>query len=618
MGTNQSDVGSFDASAFLAQVSGRPGVYIYRDADDKVLYVGKAKNLKKRVSSYFRKTALPTRTMLMVSKIASAETHQTHTEAEALLLENNLIKQYRPHYNVLLKDDKSYPYIRLLTQTRSPWLTRYRGSRSRPGRYFGPFPSSSAVTETLNTLERIFKLRQCTETVFKHRSRPCLQYQIKRCSAPCVGRISDDDYAEDVRQAVAFLEGRDHHLTRDLGEKMETASERLDFEAAAIYRDRIAALQRIQATQYVTGQQGNADVIAVAAEGGMACFYVSNIRHGRLLGGRYHIERNQLQWNESDLLRAFVPQHYIGQTLPDEILLSAPLPEAGLITEALYLEKQSSRNAEKKPRRVEIKHQCRGHRLRWIKSAKINADDYLRQTLASHSTLASQYQALADALNFDQPPQRMECFDISHTGGEKTVASCVVFDSNGALKSDYRRFNINDIEPGDDYAAMKQVLTRRYKRLIEEEAPLPDLIIVDGGKGQLRQATEVLGELQRSDIPLLGVSKGPERKAGEEQLHLAGDPRPILLGSHAPALHLIQQIRDEAHRFAITGHRQRRAKKITTSPLEQISGIGEKRRQKLLKHFGGLQEVKNAGIEDLAKVSGLNNQLAQKIYDAFH
>jgi len=609
-----SDQPVFDSDTFLAQVSGRPGVYIYRDENDKVLYVGKAKNLKKRVSSYFRKSALPTRTLLMVSKIASAETHQTHTEAEALLLENNLIKKYRPHYNVLLKDDKSYPYIRLLNQTRAPWLTRYRGSRSRPGRYFGPYPSGSAVTETLNTLERIFKLRQCTETVFKHRSRPCLQYQIKRCSAPCVGRISDENYAEDVRQAVAFLEGRDLRLTEDLADKMEQAAEQLNFEAAAIYRDRIAALQRIQATQYVTGDQGDADVIAVSAEAGVACFYVSNIRRGRLLGGRYHIEKNPLQWDEAALLRAFVPQHYLGQNLPDEILLSAPLPEAGLIIEALQLES----NAVGHQKKVEIKHRCRGYRLRWIQSAKINADDHLRQTLTSRSTLANQYRALADALDFDQPPNRMECFDISHTGGERTVASCVVFNANGALKSDYRRFNISGIEPGDDYAAMKQVLTRRYKRLIKEAAPLPDLIIVDGGKGQLRQAQEVLAELQRSDIPLLGVSKGPERKAGEEQLHLAGNPRPIILGSHAPALHLIQQIRDEAHRFAITGHRQRRAKKITTSPLEQIAGIGEKRRQSLLKHFGGLQEVKNAGVEDLAKVAGLNRQLAQKIYDTFH
>ncbi len=599
----------FDAVAFLQHVSGRPGVYVFRDANDKILYVGKAKNLKKRLTSYFRKSALPTRTMLMVSKINNVTTHRTHTETEALLLENNLIKKHRPHYNVLLKDDKSYPYIRLITNTRSPWLKRYRGSRSRPGRYFGPFPNGGAVRETLNLLERVFRLRQCAETVFRHRSRPCLQYQIKRCSAPCVGRISDDAYQDDVRQAIAFLEGRDQSLVAELGIKMDHASEKLNFEAAALYRDRIAMLQKIQETQYVSGATGDADVIAVSIEGGFACFYVGHIRHGRNLGGRYHIEKNHLQWQAPQLLRAFVPQHYLGKSIPEEILLSSPIDEHTLIEQAL---------SDEAKHKITLKNRCRGHRKRWIQAAQINADDHLRQRLTKQSTIHYQYQELCKALNMDAPPERMECFDISHTGGEKTVASCVVFNAEGPLKSDYRRFNISDIEPGDDYAAMKQVLSRRYKRLIEEEAALPDLVIIDGGKGQLRQAVEVMQELQRTEIPLLGVSKGRERKAGEEKLHWANRKTVIKLDASSPALHLIQQIRDEAHRFAITGHRQRRAKKITQSPLEQISGIGEKRRRDLLRHFGGLQEIKKAGIEDLSKAPGISPKLAEKIYDSFH
>jgi excinuclease ABC subunit C len=600
---------AFDIDEFLAGLTSRPGVYIYRAEDGKVLYVGKAKNLKNRVSSYFRKSALPTRTMLMVSKISYAEVHQTHTEVEALLLENNLIKQYRPFYNVLLKDDKSYPYIRLNTRTRAPWLSYYRGARNKKGRFFGPFPSAGSVRETLSFLEQVFKLRQCAETIFKHRSRPCLQYQIKRCSAPCVGRITDERYAEDVEQAIAFLEGRDESLARDLVKNMDAASTAMDYEQAALLRDRIAALKQVQARQYVSSEHGDADIIALALEGDKACFYVSHVRHGRHLGGRHFIEMNRLDQPATAMMQSFVTQYYLGQSAPKEIILSAEPEDIKLIETALT---EQSRAA------VKLKSRVRGHRLRWLKYAKVNAEDHLRQHLSERTTLNAQYQALINVLGLEQPPHRMECFDISHTGGERTVASCVVFDENGPVKSAYRRFNIEGIEPGDDYAAMRQVLMRRYQRLIEEDATLPDLIVIDGGKGQITQALEVMQELQRTDVPLLGVSKGPERRPGEEKLHLAYEKKIKRLAHSSPALHLIQQVRDEAHRFAITGHRARRAKKMTSSPLLAVEGIGDKRRQALLKYFGGLQAVKNAGAEDLAKAPGISPKLAQRIYELFH
>lgn len=600
---------AFNIDEFLTSLTSRPGVYIYRDESGKVLYVGKAKNLKNRVSSYFRKTALPARTMLMVSKITHAEVHQTHTEVEALLLENNLIKQHRPFYNVLLKDDKSYPYIRLNQRTRAPWLSYYRGARNKKGRFFGPFPSALSVRETLSFLEQIFKLRQCTETTFKHRSRPCLQYQIKRCSAPCVGRISDEDYAEDVNQAIAFLEGRDESLARDLVQKMDAASAAMEYEQAAALRDRISALKQVQARQYVSSEHGEADIIALVMEGDKACFYVSYVRHGRHLGGRCFIEMNRLDLPARALMQTFMTQYYLGETAPDEIILSVEPEEVQLIGTALNEQSQTS---------VKLKSSVRGHRLRWLKYAKLNAEDRLRQHLSERTTLNAQYAALVKVLGLEQAPKRMECFDISHTGGERTVASCVVFDENGPVKSAYRRFNIEGIEPGDDYAAMRQVLMRRYQRLIEEDAMLPDLIVIDGGKGQMTQALEVMAELQRTDVPLLGVSKGPERRPGEEKLHLAYAKKIMSLQHSSPALHLIQQIRDEAHRFAITGHRARRAKKMTESPLQGVEGIGDKRRQALLKYFGGLQAVKNAGVEDLAKAPGISPKLAQRIYELFH
>ena len=601
---------SFDSDAFLATVPDVPGVYIFSDAEEKVLYVGKARNLKKRLQSYFRTTGLTPKTRLMVSKIQHAEIQQTRTESEALLLENNLIKDKRPRYNISLRDDKSFPYIRLTEKEDYPRFTFYRGRRSLPGRYYGPYPNAGAVREMLGHLSKIFQLRQCNDAFFRNRSRPCLQYQIKRCSAPCVGNISTHDYAEDIAQAMAMLSGRDAQLMDDLAEKMENASQALDFESAALYRDRIALLQRIREKQYVSSDSNDADVVAVARESGMVCFGVTTIRQGRNLGVRYDVQPNPLDLSAGQLLEAFLPQNYFGSSMPQEILLSDKIESRSSLQQALSTENGS---------KVELKQQCRSYRARWIESASINTHDYLRRYLNERSQIDAQFTVLAELLSLDEVPSRMECFDISHTMGEKTVGSCVVFDRQGPVKSDYRRFNISGIEPGDDYAAMQQVLMRRYKRVLENDGKLPDLVVIDGGKGQLGVAETIFEELQILDnVELLGVSKGPERKAGEEQFHLINPARKIKPKGSSPASHLIQRIRDEAHRFAITGHRQRRAKARTSSPLERIEGIGDKRRRNLLRYFGGLQEIKRAGIEDLSNVPGISPQLAERIYNRFH
>ncbi len=600
----------FDSVVFLASVSEKPGVYIYYDADGDTLYVGKARNLKKRVTSYFRKSGLSGKTRLMVSKIARAETHQTQTESEALLLEHNLIKDRKPRYNILLRDDKSYPYIRLTQKDDFPRFTFYRGRRSQPGKYFGPYPSSGAVREMLAQIQKIFLLRQCRDSFFRNRSRPCLQYQIKRCSGSCVGLISKEDYAEDVRQARAMVSGRDVSLNQELVKKMESASEALEFEKAAEYRDRIARLQRVREKQYVSNDGSDADVVTVATDSANVCFGVTQIRQGRNLGGRFVIQQNPMDLEAGQLLEAFLTQTYIGSEIPKEILLSDPIESRASLQQVLSLEAGT---------RVEIKSQVRSQRARWIDNAMINTQDRLRVYLNEHSQIVSQFEALAQSLSLEETPSRIECFDISHTMGERTVGSCVVFDHQGAIKSDYRKFNVEGITGGDDYAAMEQVLTRRYKRVLQDDGKLPDLVLIDGGKGQLGIAEKVFEELQLLDsVQLVGVSKGPERRAGEEQLHMVGRPRPVYPGSTSPTSHLIQRIRDEAHRFAITGHRARRDKARTTSSLEQIEGIGEKKRRELLRHFGGLSEIKRAGIEDLTSVSGISPKLAERIYNQFH
>lgn len=600
----------FDSTAFLASVSDKPGIYIYYDADGTTLYIGKAKSLKKRVSSYFRTIGLSPKTRLMVSKICSAETQQTQTESEALLLEHNLIKYRKPRYNVLLRDDKSFPYIRLTDKDKFPRFSFYRGRRSQPGKYFGPYPGAGAVREMLSHIQRIFLLRQCNDSFFRNRSRPCLQYQIKRCSGSCVGLISEQDYQEDVRQARVMISGQDSSLQQELVEKMEYASEQLEFEKAAEYRDRIARLQRLREKQYVSDDGGDADVVAVAVESGQVCFGVVSIRQGRNLGGRFHIQTNPLDMTASQLLEAFLPQNYIDSFIPSEILLSEQVESRASLQQVLSIEAGA---------KIQIKHHCRAQRARWIDNARINTSDRLRVHLAERSQISSQFEALADLISLEEVPWRIECFDISHTMGERTVGSCVVFDQQGMVKSDYRRFNISGIAPGDDYAAMEQVLTRRYKRVLEDEGKLPDIVLIDGGKGQLGVALKVFEELQLNDsVLLVGVSKGPERRAGEEQLHVPDRVRPIYPGGSSPASHLIQCIRDEAHRFAITGHRARRDKARTRSLLEQIEGVGEKRRRELLRYFGGLGEIKRAGIEDLSRVPGISPRLAERIYNQFH
>ncbi|MDH3690930.1 MAG: excinuclease ABC subunit UvrC [Gammaproteobacteria bacterium] len=586
-----------------------PGVYQMLDESGAVLYVGKARNLRKRVSSYFRSSGLPPKTQAMMSRVADLQLTVTHTESEALLLENNLIKQHRPRYNIVLRDDKSYPFIRLADNHPFPRLSFYRGSRSEPGRYFGPFPNAGAVRQTLSQLQKIFPVRQCEDSFFRNRSRPCLQYQIKRCTAPCVGLVDSETYLEDVNQVALFLEGKSQRLSEVLMQKMEAAAAELDYEGAARYRDRIGALQRIQEHQYVAGQGGDADVVALCLEDAGACIDVVFIRDGRNLGSKSFFPEVTLEATPSTIVNAFLPQYYLGKAIPPEILINYNVADVAVLERAF---------AEQCGRRVKIKSRLRGHRARWLEMAVANSEEMLRRNLAGRASMNQRMESLQQELGLDDTLERIECFDISHTAGEATVASCVVFNSSGPVKSDYRRFNIKAVTPGDDYAAIAQALTRRYKRLKQGEGKIPDLLFIDGGKGQVSAAQEVMAELQVDGVQIVGVAKGRARKVGAERLILPGENRPRLLRSDSPALHLIQQIRDEAHRFAITGHRQRRGKSRVTSRLESIAGIGDRRRKQLLSHLGGLQEVARAGVEDLARVPGISPTLAQRIYSAFH
>jgi excinuclease ABC subunit C len=597
----------FDSATFLNTLTSRPGVYRMIDGDDTVIYVGKAKNLKKRVSSYFRKTGLTSKTRVMVSQIADIETTVTHTENEALILENNLIKELMPRYNILLRDDKTYPYL-LISADKFPRLSLHRGAKRKKGKYFGPYPSAGAVRESLNLLQRIFPVRQCDDSYYQNRSRPCLQYQIKRCTAPCVDLISEADYQKDVEHTVLFLEGKNQLVMDELSSQMETASTELDFEKAALIRDKIISLRRVQERQYVSSEQGDLDVLAAEIRDGTAVVEVCFIRGGRSLGNKSYFPKGSSDSKPEELLSAFIPQYYLGKDVPSEILLSHIPEDMALLEEVLKTESKH---------RVQLRKPQRGNSVRWMKMATTNAEISLNQRLSSRANLLKRFELLQTALDMDEMPKRIECFDISHTSGEKTVASCVVFGLEGAIKSDYRKFNIEGITPGDDYAAMNQALTRRFTRLQKGEGKRPDLLLIDGGKGQLTEAKSVMADLQL-DIDMLGIAKGPERRPGEESLFLVGRAGEVILPPDSPALHLLQQVRDEAHRFAITGHRQRRAKARKTSSLETIDGLGPKRRQKLLQQFGGLQEVKRAGVEDLARVDGISVALAQKVYDVFH
>ncbi len=600
---------SFDFSEFLKTLTSRPGVYRMLDSEQTVLYVGKAGNLKKRVSSYFRKTGLSPKTRALVEQITDIGVTVTHTEAEALLLESNLIKQLRPRYNVLLRDDKSYPYIYLSSEQQFPRVCLHRGARRKKGRYFGPFPSAGSVRDSLHLLQRLFRVRQCEDSFFGHRSRPCLQYQIKRCTAPCVELISQERYAEDVRRTMLFLEGKSSQVIDDLVLQMEAASIRQEYEQATVFRDLIASLHKVQEKQYISKDRGDVDILACMADKGNACVQVFFIRGGRNLGNAVFYPKVPLESDAPVVLSAFIPQYYLGKDVPAELLLSHRLDDSELIAEIL---------TGHAGHRVELSANVRGDRARWVKMALSNAGLSLNSYNNTRKGYSGRMQSLLTVLELDEMPERIECFDISHTSGESTVASCVVFGMEGPLKSDYRRFNIRDIQPGDDYGAMEQALKRRYTRLKKGEGKLPDLLLIDGGKGQITAACKALEELQIIDVRIIGVAKGPGRKPGLETLYIHGEKDALTLPSDSPALHLIQQIRDEAHRFAVTGHRQRRAKTRQTSPLEQIPGVGPKRRQQLLQQLGGLREVARAGVDDLARIKGVNRRLAQQIYDAFH
>ena len=597
----------FDHKAFLATLTHRPGVYRMLNAKGEVMYVGKAKDLARRVGSYFSR-ASNKRIALMVSQIADIAITVTHTEAEALILENNLIKQHRPRYNVLLRDDKSYPYI-YLSADEFPRLGFYRGARKEAGRYFGPYPSSGAVRETLKLLQKLFPVRQCEDSYYANRSRPCLQFQIERCTAPCVGFVSAERYAQDVKDTTLFLEGKAQDVVERWVGKMEKASAALEFEEAAKLRDQIAALKTVQERQYVSGERGDLDIVAVAQKGGVACIQVFFVRHGHNLGNKTLYPRNTEDASEGELISAFIAQYYLERAVPGEILVGTPPEDRDVLAAAL---------SEQAGRKVSITTSPRGDRARWLAMAVTNAEMAVQARLATSAASNQRMEALQQALELDELPRRMECFDISHTSGQQTVASCVVFQDGAPLSSDYRRFNIKGITGGDDYAAMRQALKRRYTRLRDEEGQMPDILLIDGGKGQLSAAHEILRELGVSELLLLGVAKGPDRKPGMETLFLLGRERPLILPSNSPALHLVQHIRDESHRFAITGHRKRRAKVKSRSPLEDIPGIGPKRRQRLLKHFGGLQGLSRAGVEDIATVEGISDKLAQEIYVAFH
>ena len=599
---------TFHAAEVIGSLPHLPGVYRMLSSAGEVLYVGKARDLKKRVASYFQKSGLAPRIALMVSQVGGLETTVTRSEAEALLLENNLIKTLAPRYNILYRDDKSYPYV-VLTGHAYPRLGFYRGSVDRRHRYFGPFSSASGVRESIQLLQRVFTLRTCEDTVFSNRTRPCLLYQIKRCSGPCVGLISEADYAEDVSGAALFLTGREDEALQRLESRMQAASERQDYEQAAALRDQIRALAKVRETQFVSSNKGvDGDIVALASANGLLCVNLVMIRGGIHRGDKSFFPQNAREQDEEAALEAFLAQHYVGREVPPLIVVNRPFDAEAL--EALL--------SEQAGRKVQISIRPTGDRRVWARMAEKNAELAIAQRISMHATQESRLAALQEALALPQPVQRIECFDISHTMGEATVASCVVYDRAAMQPSEYRRFNIAGIEPGDDYAAIRQTLERRYRRIVEGEGKMPDLVLIDGGKGQVSSATQVLTELGVNDVTLIGVAKGEARKPGLEQLIFPGGREALQLPPDHPALHLIQQVRDEAHRFAIQGHRNRRGKARNRSALEEIEGVGAKRRQKLLARFGGLRGVASASIEELQQVDGISRALAERIYQQLH
>jgi excinuclease ABC subunit C len=599
----------FDARAFVDDLPGRPGVYRMLDAAGEVIYVGKARNLKSRVGSYFQPSNVQPKVQALVARTARMEVTITNSDTEALLLEFNLIKKHRPRFNVVLRDDKSFPYLHLTAGQEYPRLSLYRGSRKEPGRYFGPYPSVGALRETLQQLQKLFRIRNCEDTYFANRSRPCLQYQIRRCTAPCVGLISAEAYARDVATAVKVLEGRSDEVNQELARRMESAALRLEFEEAAKLRDQLANLKTVQAQQVVTaGEHHDADVIAVAGSEGEYCIALMFVRAGRSLGHATFLPKAPYA-EPAEVLASFIGQYYLERESPQEIIVEHAIEELDLMERTLGVRAGHA---------VRIAHSVRGIRARWLELMRSNAEHTLKMRRLSREGTESSLEELREAFDLPEAPNRLECFDISHTGGTDTVASCVVFGTEGPQKGEYRRFNIAGIAPGDDYAAMHQALTRRYKRVRDGEVTAPDVLLIDGGKGQLAEAAAVLDELGIGGITLIGVAKGVDRRPGQEQLFLLGQETPTILPADSRALHLIQRVRDEAHRFAIAGHRRKRAKRHSQSILETIPGLGPVKRRELLKHFGGLQGIMRAGIDDFVLIRGLGRELAEVIYEHLH
>jgi excinuclease ABC subunit C len=599
----------FDSKSFVDSLPGRPGVYRMLDAAGEILYVGKARNLKSRVGSYFQPSNIQPKVQALVAKTANMEVTIANSDTEALLLEFNLIKKHRPRFNVVLRDDKSFPYLHLETRHEFPRLNFYRGSRKEAGRYFGPYPSAGAVRESLQQLQKLFRLRNCDDLYFANRSRPCLQYQIERCTAPCVGLIGREEYGRDVESAIRVLEGRNDEAQRELARRMESAAEQLKFEDAARARDQLKALRVIQAQQIVTADiDHDADVIAIASGNGEFCIALMFVRGGRSLGSTTFFPKAPLA-ELDEVLAAFVTQYYLERESPPEIIVETDFEEMQVLEATL---------AERTGHKMRITSSVRGIRARWVEMMHENAEQALKMRALARGSIEASLEELRDAFDLAEMPARLECFDISHTGGTDTVASCVVFGAEGPLKSEYRRFNISAIAPGDDYAAMNQALTRRYRRVREGEVTAPDVLLIDGGKGQLREARTVLAGLGLDGIALIGVAKGADRRPGQEQLFTPERDTPTILPADSAALHLIQRVRDEAHRFAITGHRRKRAKRHSQSILETIPGLGPVKRRELLKQFGGLQGILRAGIDDFVQIRGLGRELAQVIYEHLH
>ena len=599
----------FDHKQFLAALPKRPGVYRMYGAEQELLYVGKARSLKDRVSTYFAARNVDPKVQALVQQISAIEVTVTNSETEALLLEYNLIKAHKPRFNIVLRDDKSFPYIQLCEEHRFPRLAFYRGPKSAPGRYFGPFPNAGAVRDTLSQLQRLFRIRNCRDSFFANRSRPCLQHQIGRCSAPCVGLITREAYAQDMAAAVKVLEGRSEEVTAELQARMEAAAAQLEFERAAQIRDQLAALQRVQSQQFITADgERDVDVFAIVGESGDFAVSVMLVRGGRNLGTTSYFPRAVLA-EPHEALASFVMQYYASTDVPAEVLLGSRIEEADALAEAL-----SARSGHP----IAVRHPARGLALRWVELTRENATQALRMRFAQRQGMDEMLADLARELDLPEPPQRLECFDISHTGGEGTVASCVVFGPEGPLKKEYRRFNISGITPGDDYGALRQALERRYRHVREGEVPAPDVLFIDGGLGQIGEVHAVLAELGFADLTLVGVAKGPERRAGQERLYVYGTAQALAPAAHGPASRLIQRIRDEAHRFAISGHRRRRARRYNESVLEAVPGLGPAKRRALLKHFGGLQGVMRAGVADLTQVAGIGATLARSVYEHLH